>query len=93
VHGAKLFGISEGDCHTSAKNVTLYGDVPGDLSRIVLSNQEDVAMSERYLSQRAEDCITLAREEDDAELRAMLFDLAHVYREMARHVMAPYRAH
>ena len=50
-------------------------------------------MSERYLIQRADDCITLAREEDDLELRAMLFDLAYVYREQARHAMSPYRAH
>ena len=50
-------------------------------------------MSERYLSQRADDCITLARAEADDDLRAMLVDLAHVYREQARRAMAPYRAH
>lgn len=50
-------------------------------------------MSERYFIDRAHDCITLAREEIDDELRAMLMDLAHVYREQARRAMAPYRAH
>jgi hypothetical protein len=50
-------------------------------------------MSELYFIQRADACITLARDEDDLELRAMLFDLAHVYREQARRAMAPYRAH
>lgn len=50
-------------------------------------------MSERYLNERADDCITLARIEPDDDLRAMLVALAKVYREQARHVMAPYRAH
>ena len=50
-------------------------------------------MSERYLSQRAEDCITLAGTEADDDLRAMLLDLARVYRLQAHHAMVPYRAH
>jgi hypothetical protein len=50
-------------------------------------------MAERYFLQRADDCAALARAESDSDMRQMLLELAHDYRERARLAMTPYRAH